>query len=325
MNQIDIVMGTYNGSKFLKHQLESIFSQTYPHFHLTIGDDASHDQTVQILEEFQQKYPNKITVFAFKHNAGVLRNFSRLIELSEAPYVMLADQDDIWFPNKVEVTLAKMKRLEKTWGSETPLLIHTDMQVIDESGKLLFPSHWKLQGFNPEKSRVLNSLLMQNSSWGCTMLFNRALCELANPLPDEGFVHDYWLVLVAAALGKIDYICEPTMQFRLHQSNWVGTKTPNFTSFVKYVFKNPDFPNHAELRIMKCIVRAFYLYKRYQFSLSQDKKEILENFIHLKNHSFWKEMYLRSKYHFFYQGFWPNIALLIATIHYGKSPIKYQL
>lgn len=75
-DKVDIVMATYNGAKFLRQQVDSILSQTYPNWHLIIGDDRSSDNTPALLEQLQNEHPDKITVHLFQDNAGVIENFS---------------------------------------------------------------------------------------------------------------------------------------------------------------------------------------------------------------------------------------------------------
>ncbi len=101
------------------------------------------------------------------------------MKMSRAPYVMFADQDDKWLTNKVETSLDQLKAMERQYGSHLPLLIHTDLTVVDSKLGELASSFWKYAGLNPNQTS-LNRLLSQNILTGCTMLMNRALVELAN-------------------------------------------------------------------------------------------------------------------------------------------------
>ncbi|MBA3238472.1 MAG: glycosyltransferase family 2 protein [Parachlamydiaceae bacterium] len=322
---IEIVMGTYNGAKYVRPQVESLLAQTYQDWHLIIGDDQSIDETAIVLQELQEKYPDKITLFLFKNGMGIAQNFSRLLELTNAEYVMFCDQDDFWFPEKIAKTFLKLQELENKWGKETPLLVHTDMKIVGEQLNVLSTSHWKRQKFNPKRGGKLNATLMQNVSWGCTMMFNSSLVQLATPIPPEGFVHDFWLVIVASAFGKVDYLDEPTMLYRQHDTNVVGSTEINFRWFINNVLKDPHYQPKIELRIMKCMVRAYAIYKRYEALLTGQQKELLEAFIDLKYQPLWKELYLRWKYDFLNHGFWPNVAFLLVTIRMGLGDPRYRL
>lgn len=322
---IEIIMGTYNGAKYVGQQVESLLAQTYQDWHLIIGDDLSIDDTQLVLQKLQEKYPNKITVYLFKHGVGIAQNFSRLLELTTAEYIMFCDQDDYWYPEKISKSLLKLQQLEKTWGKEAPLLIHTDMKIGDAELNIMSESHWKRQKFNPKRSGKLNATLMQNASWGCTMMFNSALVQLATPIPSEGFVHDFWLVIVASAFGHVDYLDEPTMLYRQHDSNLVGSKEIGFRWFIDNVLKDPLYQPNTEMRIMKCMIRAYAFYKRYGALLTKEQQALLEAFIDLKNQPLWKELYLRWKYDFLNHGFWPNVGLLLATIRMGRADPRYRL
>jgi glycosyltransferase involved in cell wall biosynthesis len=323
-DSVDIVLATYNGAKFLTEQINSILNQTYPNWHLLIGDDGSTDSTPEILQAFKGIYPDKITICPFKDNVGVSQNFSRLLELTDAPYMMLCDQDDFWLPEKIELTLFKMKELEETWGSEEPLLVHTDMEVVDDNLNLIAASQWKRQHLNPKDSVKLNAVLMQNASWGCTMMFNRALIDIALPIPTESFIHDYWLVLVAAACGHIDYVNKPTMLYRQHEKNWIGSKAANFSWFIENIKAGSEHQEKIEMRMMKNMVRGYILYKRYHNVLSEEQRNLLVHFINLKYQPLWKELYWRMRYGFTNHGFWPNVDLLLTTIRMGRADPKSQ-
>ena len=137
---------------------------------------------------------------------------------------MFCDQDDVWFPDKIAVTLGKMQELEGRHGGERPLLVHTDMKVADGNLRVVADSLWRYQKSDPVRGEALNRLLVQNCATGCSMMINRALCDLALPIPAEAMMHDWWLVLVAAAFGTIGHCAEPTLLYRQHGANDVGAK-----------------------------------------------------------------------------------------------------
>lgn len=321
---IEIILATYNGEKHLHEQMLSLISQDYPNIRILVGDDASTDSTRDIIETFRKQYPDKVVPLFFKQNVGIINNFSRTLELSEAPYLMFADQDDIWFHDKVSKTMTKMEELEKKWGSEQPLLIHTDAQVVDENLNLIAKSNWEHQGFSLKKGKQLPYLLIQNWMQGCTMLFNRALCDLATPIPVEGFVHDYWLGLVAMSCGHIDFLPESTLLYRQHGSNRFGAIRANWTWFRKSLVK-PDFLKATDTRLMRGTLRAYVLYKRYENLFSDKDREMIQKFIELKYVPLWKELWYRFKYGFFFHSVWRNLVLIMSTISSGRVDPKYRL
>ena len=110
--QVEIVMATYNGEKYIKGQLDSLLSQSYPDLLVDVCDDGSTDDTVSIVKEYEKK-DSRVRLFENKTNQGYIRNFMSGIVRCDSPYIMLCDQDDIWNWDKVELTLEKMKQMER--------------------------------------------------------------------------------------------------------------------------------------------------------------------------------------------------------------------
>ncbi|MHB8877671.1 MAG: glycosyltransferase family protein [Myxococcaceae bacterium] len=139
-----------------------------------------------------------------------------------ADYVFLCDQDDVWKPSKLGSSLATMVELERRFGDEGPLLVHTDLIVTDERLRPLHPSMLAHQGLHHEAESPLEVLLVQNFVTGCATVVNRALLRLALPLPDSCPMHDWWLALCAAASGHLGFVPEPSVWYRQHSGNEVG-------------------------------------------------------------------------------------------------------
>jgi hypothetical protein len=137
----------------------------------------------------------------------VKKSFETLLkyacENSDAKYFMFCDQDDVWNQDKVELTLQKMYEMEKLYKN-TPILVHTDLEVVDENLHTINPSFMKLQNLDEKKNR-LNNLLIQNTITGCTVMINRDLAKLCLPMSSNAIVHDWWVGLVAGYFGKIVY------------------------------------------------------------------------------------------------------------------------
>ena len=222
---IIILMATYNGERYLGEQLDSLMDQTVHDLHIIIRDDCSIDGTWDILQAYQKKAHSKITLFRNDRNSGSAKyNFLRLMADFREDYLMLCDQDDIWLPDKVEKTLAEMKRLEMRYGAEHPLLVHTDLRVVDNALKTMFPSFRVAMHADYTKT-TLNQQLIQNTLTGCTCMYNRSLAEYIQRVP-EGYVvmHDWYLMLIAAAFGTIGHVDEPTILYRQHGANAIGAK-----------------------------------------------------------------------------------------------------
>ena len=221
-NSISLAMCTCDGSNYLNEQLDSISNQSKLTAELVVFDDVSADSTVALIKNFTKIAPFPVKLFRNKRRLGTVQNFSQAIRVCKSDYIALCDQDDIWLPNKLELSLKAMKEAEEEYGSQLPLLVHTDLAVIDAGGKKIAPSFIKLRRINPYDDKPLPRLLAQNFVTGNTVLINRPLAEAALPIPEEAMMHDWWLALVAAAAGKIIFVEEPTVLYRQHRTNVIG-------------------------------------------------------------------------------------------------------
>jgi glycosyltransferase involved in cell wall biosynthesis len=226
MDRIDILLATYNGAAFLGEQLASLEAQTHRNWRLLARDDGSDDGTPEILEAFRARHPDRVVVVRDgEGNLGVVANFSRLMELSDAPYAAFCDQDDVWVADKLELSLAKMRELERQHGADVPLLVFTDLTVVDEDLDVIHPSFWKYANLLPQRCGELNRLLLQNVVTGCATLMNRPLVTKSLPIPEQAVVHDWWVALVVVLFGKAGYISRPTVMYRQHARNVIGAST----------------------------------------------------------------------------------------------------
>ncbi len=222
---IEILLAAYNGEVYIGQQIESILNQTNSDWHLTVQDDGSSDRTVQIVKGYQAAYPEKITLRINSKNLGGARyNFYDMLLKASGDYVMTCDHDDIWLPDKIEKTFQKMRDLELLYGKEIPLLVHTDLRVVDSNLQLLAESMFYQQNLGTER-KTLPELLVQNNITGCTMMVNHSLLTFLSPqYPANLIMHDWWLGLIAAAFGEIGFVPEPTILYRQHGGNEVGAK-----------------------------------------------------------------------------------------------------
>jgi glycosyltransferase involved in cell wall biosynthesis len=223
-NSVDILLSTYNGSSFLEPQIESLFAQSYKEWRLLVRDDGSTDSTVELLEKYEAKHPDKIVLLKGSpagSSLGPTLSFSRLLENSTAEYSLFCDQDDVWESSKIEVTLERMQKIEAELG-EIPILVHTDLKVVGTDLSLLSPSFWKYQNLDPTLKSLKNLLLLNNVT-GSTAMVNRPLRLLAAPIPAEAVLHDWWVAIVASAFGYIGYVETPTVLYRQHGANVAGS------------------------------------------------------------------------------------------------------
>lgn len=215
---VTILLATLNGEKYLKAQLESIATQTYENWQLVVGDDGSTDRTLEILKDFQKQYPNQVTIYENKPALGNVKdNFIHLLQNSYGPYFMFSNQDDVWKRDKIYLTLQKMESLETRYSEKVPILVHSDLSVVDENLEMIAESFFHYADL--PKRIVLNQLVVQNSVTGCTVMINRCLQQFflqALPLSDI-IMHDYWAALIARVFGKIGFVNESTVYYRQNQ------------------------------------------------------------------------------------------------------------
>ena len=223
MAEVDILMSTFNGERFLKEQLISIAAQSCGDWNLIVRDDASSDQTVNILNDFSKSLPKgKITIHRASENIGPAASYTELLTYSSSPYIMFADQDDVWLPEKILTLKNAMSSLEKQYGENTPLAVFSDMKVVDDNLHVLGTSFFDYNKL-PVSLQNLSQIFFINNIPACSMLVNRALVDFAMPFPKESIMHDWWLNLCVNVSGESIFVPQPLFLYRLHSQNFYGT------------------------------------------------------------------------------------------------------
>jgi rhamnosyltransferase len=224
---LTIVLSSYNGATFLAAQVDSIRRQTFTDWSLLIRDDGSSDGTVSLVQSLAELEPRLTPVHDRLGNLGPAGSFGVLLEHAArtgSPYVALADQDDVWLPDKLERELDLLRGREREVGDRVPLLVYSDMAVVREDLSVIHPSFLRYQRVHHVDEWPLGTLLIQNFVAGCTIVVNRALLELALPIPKAVVMHDWWLGQCAAALGQVLYLPAVTMLYRQHGGNVLGSR-----------------------------------------------------------------------------------------------------
>ncbi len=232
--KIAILLATYNGSDYLSGQLDSIFDQSYENFVLIARDDGSSDDTVSLLEQYKSKWSERfVLVPGEEANLGARGSFSSLMAYTlananslglEPAYMMFADQDDVWLPHKVATQVEAMLSAERANGTEPlPVLLHSDLQVVDADMAVIAESFMDYQGLDPTRNRCAN-IAFSNLVTGCTALINEPLARRSLPIDAQAVMHDWWLALVASAFGRLIYLPQPLVCYRQHGNNTIGAK-----------------------------------------------------------------------------------------------------
>lgn len=222
---ICIVMATYNGAPFIKAQVESIRAQALEAWHLLIRDDGSTDDTLNILSALAAS-DARITILDSAGNVGLgpALNFSAVLEAAlqtDSNLFFISDQDDVWHKDKL---LLQAAQFPHRGAEDSPLLVHSDLAVVDEALNPIHASLITYMNLAPEPSQPLTYLLTRNFVTGCATACNRRLLEEALPISERAIMHDWWLALAAAATGTVTYLDSSLVQYRQHTSNSIGAK-----------------------------------------------------------------------------------------------------
>ncbi len=221
MPKVTVLVATYNNGLYIEELLNSLLVQTHEDLDIVVRDDGSLDDTLSIVERIRSK-DARVRILDLKSDLRSAKtNFFTLLLHTEGVYTMFCDADDVWKPDKVEKTLNLMLRTERESASDTPILVHTDLEVVSETLEPIAPSLFSYEKLSAKRNRFKN-LLVQNNVTGCTVMINHALKSMVSATPDETVMHDWWLALIAAAFGKTAFLSESTIFYRQHGNNQVG-------------------------------------------------------------------------------------------------------
>lgn len=272
--RILVLMSTYNGEKYLREQLDSILAQKGVEVRLLIRDDGSNDSTCEILSEYSKQY-NNIEWFS-GNNIGFVKSFSYLVRYAinykvQPDYYAFADQDDIWFSNK----LAQSCRHLDSVSNDLPNLFTCNSIRIDENGEKIGLFH---EGEKPNIEK--GNVLIYGTEQGCSMVFNHKAAELFISREPSVSWHDRWLYLICFYLGNVIYDHSPLFFYRIHGKNALATHQVNnekqkvwlshFKELFSYLAPTP-ISNHLEM--------AKEFYYSFEESINNDDKRIIKQYI----------------------------------------------
>ena len=265
---IAVLLATYNGERFLREQIESLYAQTIKDWTIYVHDDGSTDGTKAILDEYAEKKDNFV-VLDYPSQKGASNNFFSLLKRVDASYFFFADQDDVWMSNKMEKCLARMLQIEKSTISK-PVLVCCDACVTDEKLKVISPSLWERSGAHPEFLTNFNESAATPFVTGCTMLLNNAAKEsVLWDVIEKATMHDAFITLcVFKAYGIVEPIRESLMYYRQHGENTLGAYSKENSRLMyklkhlKYVLKK----DMALLRMLNALgYGSFFKFMKYKF------------------------------------------------------------
>ena len=275
---VDVLLATYNGEKYIREQIDSILGQSFRDFRILIRDDGSQDATPKIIREYEDRYHDFIKIVSDSAICGsAASNFFQLMKSAEANYIMFADQDDYWLPDKIQVSLDAIRELEERAGRDLPALVFADYTVVDASLSPIPIKKRNLQAMRASYSLTFNKLLVQNHVAGCLVMANRSLYKAMGDYTEGIMMHDWWAALYASARGVIRHIPKSVMLYRQHESNCVGAKDVNRFKYYWQKFSDPTTRN-----IQRAYHKQALLFRdRYENQLNQEILDSLNNFITL--------------------------------------------
>jgi glycosyltransferase involved in cell wall biosynthesis len=273
--RVSVAMTTFNGSRFLNKQLDSILKQTYSVYEIVVCDDGSTDNTIAILKEYSSL--TNLIIIQNESNVGFVKNFERSIAYTTGDLIVLADQDDIWYENKIET-------LVNCIGGN--LLIHSDCDLIDNNDSIF------LKKFKGEILSHTNAIdfLNVNVVTGCTVMFTKELKKLVLPFPENLAYHDWYLGIMAAYQSKIKYLPTSLQGYRQHPNQDTGAVRLN-TSHLKSIIAralgkefNGQIASKGQLKNLKAL--------RANFSKDEDFQKKIDDMI------YFYDDYLNNFFHF---------------------------
>lgn len=222
MEKIIVLLSTYNGEKYLAQQLASLLAQKDVEVEILVRDDGSQDGTVALLDKWEK---NGLLKWYTSDNLGPGKSFMHLLATAQpGNYYAFCDQDDVWMPDKLSMTMEKMKIVEHA-NPGKPVIVHTDMNIVDENLNVIHESFWRSSGLRPDVLRTFPYLCTCNSVNGCTILMNSAARELIleKYVEHDIIIHDVICALTVSCYGGIiEFVDAPTVLYRQHSSNVVG-------------------------------------------------------------------------------------------------------
>ncbi|HFU3799646.1 TPA: glycosyltransferase family 2 protein [Streptococcus suis] len=266
--KVNILMSTYNGQQFLAEQIRSIQDQTYTDWTLLIRDDGSSDKTKEILQDFASQDSRICLIDIEKtENLGVVNSFYRLLHYEKADYYFFSDQDDVWLPDKVELSLQEAQ----SYPTDQPLMVYMDLTVVDQNLRVMKESMIRSQSHHANTQLVQE--LTENTVTGGVAMINHSLAGLWSGTEDI-LMHDWYLALLASAFGKLVFIDRPGELYRQHADNVLGARTLS-KRFRKWIRPHILFKVYWQL-IKNSQKQASYLLDK---PLSPEDRELVETFV----------------------------------------------
>lgn len=215
-----IALAVYNGERFLGEMLESLFRQTVLPDEIVVCDDDSSDRTFEIVSRFMATYRGCIRYEKNPERLGVAKNFEKAIRLTTGDIIFLADQDDLWLPDKIE------KLRDAIAAQPEPTGVFCNSLLTNEKLQPLNYTHWQLRNFNPERPftgmEQFRRCCTVAPMAGHNIAFDARFKDVLLPFPNLVACHDNWIGIILAAFDAWRIVPEVLTLYRQHESNYTG-------------------------------------------------------------------------------------------------------
>jgi Glycosyltransferases involved in cell wall biogenesis len=221
-NKVSILLSVYNGDKYLADLLDSIINQSCNDFTLYIRDDGATDSSLSIMRDYSKRFDNIVLIDDF-NNLGSKYSFLYMMCMIESDYYMFCDQDDVWKTDKVKISLNSLKKMERNYP-DTPLIIHTDLEIVDGNLNTIAKSYWKHLKIPVDMPHTFEMMCHFNDVTGCAMAFNKSARNLYFKYKDvllpKHVYHDLLISLLTVKYGGLIIpVHQSTILFRRHGQN----------------------------------------------------------------------------------------------------------
>lgn len=264
--KVAILISTYNGEKYLKEQIDSLLNQTYKNIDIYIRDDASKDNTLNIVENYIKNNDNIKLIKG--ENLGFVKSFFELLKSAEkADYYAYCDQDDVWMKDKIQRAVEHLSKLDE----DKPNLYFSNSDYYD--GEMNFVAHGDFK-----KVYNFRNSLVECVSQGMTMCINKKAREyIVENIPKNCAFHDWWTYMICAGMGKITYDEKPLVKYRRHTKS-VTAEGKNFIEL--QVWRIKKFLKSDNLKKIKKQLIEFESY--FGSNLKEEDKKVLNLFTNEK-------------------------------------------
>lgn len=259
--EIDVLLATYNGEKYIEEFMQSLTKQKQVKINLFVSDDGSTDNTLRIVASFKGNF-NSLQFYKVK-NFGPAKNFLSMLEYSNANYIAFADQDDIWLENHL---IKSIERIQKY--TNEPCLSFTNVLEFGEN---------RAKQIWPKKYPVNLNCFFENPARGCTQVFNKELGNLLRKVePSYIIMHDWMAVLISKYCGKMQHTFKPEVFYRIHNNNAIGKGMPLHRKLLK-------LRHFRRMAKNKTFIQLNYFFNNFENYLNEEGKYAKNRFYKLQS------------------------------------------